>query len=110
MAQVAALSIISRCWNWWRNSSWPSDVAITLEDLAEEFGVSHERARQIEVRTFEKVQHFVRRRVAAMEGSQARIAHQPLPFTCDRRQQRTLGSTTHLRASPSDVSSVTAAA
>jgi RNA polymerase sigma-32 factor len=41
---------------------------ITLEDLAEEFGVSRERVRQIEVRAFEKVQKAVKNRVAAMES------------------------------------------
>jgi len=86
-----------------------ADEPITLADLAEEFGVSRERVRQIEVRTFEKVQNSVRRRVAAMEGSQARIAHQPRPFLRDRRQQ-TRELTTHRHASLSDVSSVTAAA
>jgi RNA polymerase sigma-32 factor len=40
---------------------------ITLEELAEEFGVSRERVRQIEVRAFEKVQKAVKSRVAAME-------------------------------------------
>ena len=40
---------------------------ITLEELAEEFGVSRERVRQIEVRAFEKVQKAVKNRVAAME-------------------------------------------
>src|ERR1700675_2995165 len=39
---------------------------ITLADLAEEFGVSRERVRQIEVRAFEKVQNAVKHRVAAM--------------------------------------------
>ena len=39
---------------------------ITLADLAEEFGVSRERVRQIEVRAFEKVQKAVKNRVAAM--------------------------------------------
>jgi DNA-directed RNA polymerase sigma subunit (sigma70/sigma32) len=39
----------------------------TLEDLADEFGVS--RVRQIEVRAFEKVQKAVKNRVAAMESS-----------------------------------------
>jgi RNA polymerase sigma-32 factor len=33
---------------------------VTLEDLSEEFGVSRERVRQIEVRAFEKVQKAVR--------------------------------------------------
>ena len=40
---------------------------ITLEELADEFGVSRERVRQIEVRAFEKVQSAVKHRVAAME-------------------------------------------
>jgi RNA polymerase sigma-32 factor len=41
---------------------------ITLAELAEEFGVSRERVRQIEVRAFEKVQKAVKNRVAAMES------------------------------------------
>jgi RNA polymerase sigma-32 factor len=41
---------------------------ITLAYLAEEFGVSRERVRQIEVRAFEKVQKAVKNRVAAMES------------------------------------------
>src|SRR5262249_52703366 len=36
---------------------------ITLEELAEEFGVSRERVRQIEVRAFEKVQKAVKNRL-----------------------------------------------
>src|SRR5215216_3243800 len=48
-----------------------ADDPITLEELAEEFGVSRERVRQIEVRAFEKVGKAVRNNVAAME---ARIA------------------------------------
>ncbi len=43
------------------------DDPITLEELADEFGVSRERVRQIEVRAFEKVQKAVKSRVAAME-------------------------------------------
>ena len=50
------------------------DEPITLEELADEFGVSRERVRQIEVRAFEKVQKAVNNRVAAME------APQPQPF------------------------------
>jgi RNA polymerase sigma-32 factor len=46
----------------------------TLEALAEEFGVSRERVRQIEVRAFEKVMKGVRHRVAAMEQPEARAA------------------------------------
>ena len=45
-----------------------ADDPITLEELADEFGVSRERVRQIEVRAFEKVQKAVRNRVAAMES------------------------------------------
>jgi RNA polymerase sigma-32 factor len=47
------------------------DEPITLEELADEFGVSRERVRQIEVRAFEKVQKAVKTRVAAMEAPQA---------------------------------------
>ncbi|HEX9324806.1 MAG TPA: RNA polymerase sigma factor RpoH [Xanthobacteraceae bacterium] len=52
-----------------------SDDPITLEELAEEFGVSRERVRQIEVRAFEKVQSAVKNRVAAMETPTAVAAH-----------------------------------
>jgi RNA polymerase sigma-32 factor len=45
-----------------------ADDPITLEELAEEFGVSRERVRQIEVRAFEKVQKAVKNRVAAIES------------------------------------------
>src|SRR6266702_3752942 len=37
-----------------------ADEPITLEELADEFGVSRERVRQIEVRAFEKVQKAVK--------------------------------------------------
>ena len=40
---------------------------ITLAELADEFGVSRERVRQIEVRAFEKVQEAVKNRIAAIE-------------------------------------------
>ena len=43
-----------------------AEERITLVELAEEFGVSRERVRQIEVSAFEKVQNTVKRRVAAM--------------------------------------------
>ena len=44
-----------------------ADNPVTLEELAEEFNVSRERVRQIEVRAFEKVQKAVKTRVATME-------------------------------------------
>jgi len=52
-----------------------ADEPITLEELAEEFGVLRERVRQIEVRAFEKVQNAVKSRVAAMERPTALAAH-----------------------------------
>jgi RNA polymerase sigma-32 factor len=47
---------------------------ITLEELAEEFGVSRERVRQIEVRAFEKIQKAVKTRIAAIETPDAPAA------------------------------------
>src|SRR5260370_37140900 len=41
-----------------------AEKPLTLEELGEEFGVSRERVRQIEVRAFERVQKAVRHRVA----------------------------------------------
>jgi RNA polymerase sigma-32 factor len=52
-----------------------ADEPITLEELADEFGVSRERVRQIEVRAFEKVQNAVKNRVAAMERPTVLAAH-----------------------------------
>jgi RNA polymerase sigma-32 factor len=48
-----------------------ADDPITLEELAEEFGVSRERVRQIEVRAFEKVQKAVKTGVARLETPEA---------------------------------------
>ena len=45
-----------------------ADDPITLEELAQEFGVSRERVRQIEVRAFEKVQDAVKNRIAKIEA------------------------------------------
>jgi RNA polymerase sigma-32 factor len=46
-----------------------ADEPITLEELADEFGVSRERVRQIEVRAFEMVQKTVKHRIAeTIEG------------------------------------------
>jgi RNA polymerase sigma-32 factor len=55
-----------------------ADDPVTLEQLAEEFGVSRERVRQIEVRAFEKVQKAVKNKVAALETpkmQEALVAH-----------------------------------
>jgi RNA polymerase sigma-32 factor len=48
-----------------------SEDPLTLEQLSEEFGVSRERIRQIEVRAFEKVQKAVQRAAAAAEPEPA---------------------------------------
>ena len=48
-----------------------ADNPITLEELAQEFGISRERVRQIEVRAFEKVQDAVKSRIAEIEASYA---------------------------------------
>ena len=46
-----------------------AEEQITLAELAEEFGVSRERVRQIEVCALEKVQKAVENRVAAIEAA-----------------------------------------
>ena len=45
---------------------------MTLAELADEFGVSRERVRQIEARAFEKVQEAVKNRLAAVEKTPIR--------------------------------------
>jgi hypothetical protein len=45
-----------------------AEEQITLAELAEEFGVSRERVRQIEVSAVEKVQKAVENRVAEIEA------------------------------------------
>jgi len=47
----------------------------TLEDLSEEFGVSRERIRQIEVRAFEKVQAAVQKAARRDEAAASATAH-----------------------------------
>ena len=51
-----------------------ADDPVTLEELAEEFGVSRERVRQIEVRAFEKVQKAVKTKVAEIEAPKVQPA------------------------------------
>jgi RNA polymerase sigma-32 factor len=48
---------------------------VTLAELADEFGVSRERVRQIEVCAFEKVQEALKNRVAAIETPVHRPMH-----------------------------------
>ncbi|QLP97310.1 MAG: RNA polymerase sigma factor RpoH [Rhodoblastus sp.] len=56
-----------------------ADDPVTLEELSEEFGVSRERVRQIEVRAFEKVQKAVREGVARLEALPAPPKSLPAP-------------------------------
>jgi RNA polymerase sigma-32 factor len=51
-----------------------ADDPITLEELADEFGVSRERIRQIEVSAFEKVQKAVKKNIARIENPLANAA------------------------------------
>ena len=46
-----------------------------MVELADEFGVSRERVRQIEARAFEKVQNAVKNRVAAIETAVQKSMH-----------------------------------
>jgi RNA polymerase sigma-32 factor len=52
-----------------------AEEPITLQELADEFGVSRERVRQIGVCAFEKVQKSVKKRVAVMETAAPLPAH-----------------------------------
>src|ERR1700692_2652215 len=79
-----------------------ADDPITLEELADEFGVSRERVRQIEVRAFEKVQKAVRRRFAAMQIPERDSNTAPAPWlaatlTSNKRNAQRM---TRVRPSP----------
>ena len=50
-----------------------ADDPMTLEALSDEFGISRERVRQIEVRAFEKVQSAVKARLARTESLQPQL-------------------------------------
>ncbi len=54
-----------------------SDDPITLEDLSDEFEISRERVRQIEVRAFEKVQTAVKSGMALIEAHPPRSGQTP---------------------------------
>jgi RNA polymerase sigma-32 factor len=56
-----------------------ADDPITLESLSDEFGISRERVRQIEVRAFEKVQAAVKSGVARIEMISPPAAPAALP-------------------------------
>ena len=63
----------------------------TLEDLSEEFGVSRERIRQIEVRAFEKVRPLCRRLPAATRPP-------PAPPRCTEQKLRLPSAKHHLES------------
>jgi RNA polymerase sigma-32 factor len=48
---------------------------MTLAELADEFGLSRARVRQIEARAFEKVQEAVKNRLAAIETPVQKSMH-----------------------------------
>ena len=54
------------------------DEPVTLEELSEQFNISRERVRQIEVRAFEKVQ-------AAVKSGMARLEAPPVPALLEAR-------------------------
>jgi RNA polymerase sigma-32 factor len=76
-----------------------ADEPRTLEELAEEFSVSRERVRQIEVRAFEKVSKAVRHRVAAIVDPPVSLAH-VRRHSRKHATKRTLGANPFLRRSP----------
>jgi RNA polymerase sigma-32 factor len=57
-----------------------ADDPITLEALSEEFGISRERVRQIEVRAFEKVRSAVKAKVAMAEALSPARVETPAPM------------------------------
>jgi RNA polymerase sigma-32 factor len=65
-----------------------ADEPITLDELADEFDVSRERIRQIEVRAFEKVQKGVKSAIAALEQPPALAAPPVDPLTASTLKAR----------------------
>jgi RNA polymerase sigma-32 factor len=55
-----------------------TDDPVTLEALSDEFDISRERVRQIEVRAFEKVQSAVKAGMARLEAASAQAAASPV--------------------------------
>jgi RNA polymerase sigma-32 factor len=56
-----------------------AEEPLTLEELANAFGVSRERIRQIEVRAFDKVQKATRRAITAIERPMGEADSAPVP-------------------------------
>jgi RNA polymerase sigma-32 factor len=83
------------------------DEPATLEVLAQEFGLSQERVRQIEARSLERVSKVVRRHISTEETSQAAKPHH---FGGGLRSRVQTALTVRPRVSPSHRSLDTAAA
>jgi RNA polymerase sigma-32 factor len=74
-ALASALSVLNNRERRIFEARWLAENPITLKELADEFGVSGERVRQINVGLFEKVQKAVKNRVCAMETPKPLPAH-----------------------------------
>jgi RNA polymerase sigma-32 factor len=74
-ALASALSVLNNRERRIFEARWLAEDPITLTELGEEFGVSRERVRQIELNSFEKMQKAVKHRVAAMETLATVPAH-----------------------------------
>ena len=74
-AHASALSVLNNRERRIFEARWLAENPITLKELADEFGVSGERVRQIDVGLFEKVQKAVKNRVCAMETPKPLPAH-----------------------------------
>jgi RNA polymerase sigma-32 factor len=74
-ALASALSVLNNRERRIFEARWLAEYPITLKELADEFGVSGERVRQIDVGLFEKVQKAVKNRVCAMETPKPLPAH-----------------------------------
>ena len=74
-ALASALSVLNNRERRIFEARWLAENPITLKELADEFGVSGERVRQIDVGLFEKVQKAVKNRVCAMETPKPLPAH-----------------------------------
>jgi RNA polymerase sigma-32 factor len=80
----------------------------TLEALAQEYGLSRERVRQIEARSYEKIRNSVRNRIAEVEIGQSEPWQQHRPSV--RRPRPQPASAARRRLALSSASSVNAAA
>ncbi len=64
------------------------DQPVTLEELSDEFSVSRERVRQIEVRAFEKVQEAVKKALLLREAPAGKMIQPPAGKLVDARPSR----------------------